>query len=425
MTDTAVAGAAAGPGATFDYPGVPSQTQWFDQYEDTQSLSFTLSQSNQLPILGIADLRRTDVVFDWRFHFTFTQTFTAGTGQTLTSSAYAPYNFIGPSKLNIQNQYAALDVESGIDWYIFELISPYRRGLHPTNNYASPEGKRQGDTNGPGYLNTNTPQANLVNSAQWTNAVAGFDLILDMEAGLWFDEYWPLDIGGNLVGPPSRQFVSPQYLAGVTRLIKPQIFVNPLFGATTDLGPVFTTTLTPTSDTASTASGTTVLSIRRFGVYGNNNPNALPPVQPWQFRKKTTRLSINGVTTKALPVPDDTGQLLFVYLRMFDPLAAGGLGAPIAPSALSNVQMQYGSGLFWFNGTPEEAQSVWLDQHGFLLPQGVIAFDFSILEDGRISNRRALNTLTTAGVQLFLTFSSATSASAYAVIGTGSLVYVT
>src|ERR1035441_3810553 len=85
------------PGQGFDIPGVPGQTTWFDQTEDTNLLSFTPSASGQQPILGIADFRRTDVVFNWVHHFSFSAvSWTAGTGQTLTNSAYAPYNIIGP-----------------------------------------------------------------------------------------------------------------------------------------------------------------------------------------------------------------------------------------------------------------------------------------------------------------------------------------
>ena len=69
------------PGQGFDIPGVPGQTTWFDQIEDTNLLSFTPSAVAQQPILGIADFRRTDVVFNWVHHFSFSAvSWTAGTG---------------------------------------------------------------------------------------------------------------------------------------------------------------------------------------------------------------------------------------------------------------------------------------------------------------------------------------------------------
>ena len=424
--------AAPAPGDYFDIPGVQGQTQFFDQFEDTQGLSVTVSSSSQAPVLGIADFRRTDVIFNWQLHYTFTnQVFTAGTGQTLTTSAYAPYNILGPVQLQIQNQYASVNVESGIDLYVLNLIRPYRRSAsrHGVLNGANAEGAPVGNA-GVGYLNVSTPQASLVAPAQWTRASTAFDLLLDLPAGIWLDEYYALSIDGNYLGALPDVFVSPQYMAGTQRLIKPALTMNPLLGVTTDVAPVQTTSNTPTSDTASTASITATLSIRRRGVYGSSNVNVLPPVQPWQYSVVTQRFSINGLTkTSTLKLPDNSGQILSTWLRLFDPSANGGVGAPIQLSAIGgtieSVQLLYGSGLTWFEGTAEEAQKLWLDQRGFLLPQGVLAFDFAVDEQDNLTNKRCPNTYTTAGIQWVLNFSATTSSTAYAVMGIESLVYVT
>lgn len=424
---------APAPGSTFDIPGVNAQTQWFDQDEDTNLLSASPSQSAQSPITGIADFRRTDIVMLWRHHFAFTSVaFTAGTGQTLTSSAYAPYNIVGPVKLQIQNQYNAVDVESGIDIYIFNLCRPFftpAAGQGNTLNGANPQGSPVAN-GGQGYLNASTPQTNLIPNLntgnQWTNARTAFDLYMDIPAGIWLQEYYQLGVGGNFMGAIADCFVSPQFMAGTQRLIKTAVTYNQLLSTTTsDIAPVQSTSITTGSDTASTASATGTLTIRRRGVYASNNPASLPPPQPWQYRRKTDRFGIAGTTSKTLQLPDDTGQLLLCYLRMFDPSAASGVGAPITPASLTNIQLQYGSGLTWFNGTPAEAQMLWFDQHGFLLPQGVIAFDFAIDELGILSNKRCPNTLTTGGIEWVLTFASNTSSTAYAVMGRESLVYVT
>lgn len=427
MTDTA-----AQPGDLFDIPGVLGQTQFFDQYEDTQSLNVTVNQSTQQPVLSIADFRRTDVVMNWKLHFSFTsQTYSAGTGQTLTNSAYAPYNIIGPVKLQIQNQYASINVESGIDLYILNLIRPYRRSAADllVINGSNPGGSPLASA-GQGYLNVATPQASLVAPTVWSRSLGSWDLLLDIPGGVWLDEYYAQSIDGNYLGAVPDIFVSPQYMAGTQRLIKPQITMNPLLGATTDVSPVQTTSLTPTTDTASTASITSSLSIRRRGVYGSSNTRVLPPVQPWQYSVTTQRFSINGLTkTSTLKLPDNSGQILSCWLRLFDPLAAGGAGGPIQLSALGgvldNVQLLYGSGLTWFDGSAEEAQMLWLEQRGFLLPQGVLAFDFAVDEQNNITNKRCPNTYTTAGIQWVLNFTSTTSAAAYAVMGIESLVYVT
>lgn len=418
------------PGANFDVPGVADQTTWFDQYEDTQTLSVTTSSSNQQPITGIADFRRTDVVLTWPHHFIFTSpSWTAGTGQTLTNSQYAPYNIIGPVKLKIQNQYNSVDVESGIDWFIFDLIRPYYRSAAQFghNQGANPDGDSVGGTAGQGFLNSQTPQANLVVPAQWSRTQA-FDLFLYAPGGCWFDEYYALDVSGNFLGAMADVFVSPQFMAGTQRLIKTAITMNPLLGATTDLAPVQTTSLTPTSDSASTASITTSLSIRRIGIYGTRMGPSLPAPQPWQYRRKTDRFGIAGKSNVIIQVPDDAGQVLCSYLRFYDPSANSGAGGAIALSSIStatgSVTFQYGSGQTWFQGTAEECQYKWLDQHGFLLPNGVLAVDFAIDENNRFSNKRAMNTLNTAGIEWIVNFTSPVSSTAYAVLGTESLVYV-
>ena len=220
-------------------------------------------------------------------------------------------------------------------------------------------------------------------------------------------------------------------MAGTTRVITPQIFLNPLLGSTTDAAPVATTTLTPTSDTASTAAGTATLRLRRRAAYAGN-PAILPPVYAWQYRWKTQRFSLAGVSRADLLLPLDTGQLLGMYVRLFDPLAAAGAGAPININTVTRFNLQYGSGLFYFDaqtigGTTaaELTQKLWLDQHGNLLPQGVLAVDLATDERGNITNARALNTLSTAGILAHLEFTSALSTAAYAVVGTESLVYVT
>jgi hypothetical protein len=251
-----------------------------------------------------------------------------------------------------------------------------------------------------------------------------------LPAAQWFDKYYDLANTGEPMSQAHPALVSPQYMAGTTRVIVPQVFLNQGLGATTDIAPVGTTTNTPTSDTASTFSGTATLRLRRRSVYAGN-PAVLPPVYAWQYRWKTQRFSLAGVSRYDILLPLDTGQLLSTYVRLFDPLAANG-GAPININVVSRMNLQYGAGLFWFDaqtigGTTasELVQELWLKQHGNMLPQGVLAFDLALDERGLMTNARALNTLNTAGILVHLEFTATLSASAYAVLGTESLVYVT
>lgn len=415
------------PGQFFEVPGAPGgETQWLDEYEPTQGLSVTLSSSSQVGALGIQQFKQTDVVLDWELELAMTQAYTAGTGQTITSSEYAPHNALGPVKITIQNQYSSVDVESGIDLYIFNLIRPERNGFGGGGRSLlgfNPAGFQAGST-ALGYPAAGNAQANLVAPAQWVNSGGTYNLFYRLPASQWFDIYYDRAITGEPVSPPHAAVVSPQYMAGTTRVIIPSVKFNPGYGATLDQGPVFTTALTPTTDTASTFTGSSVMSFRRKGVYAGAAA-VLPPVYAWQYRWKTDRFGIGGLSKYTLQVPLDSGQVLALYVRMYDPAASSAKGAAIALSAVSSISLQYGSGLNRWTGTPTELQEMWLRQHGLLLPPGVFAFDLALDERGLITNKRVLNTLTTAGIQVVINFSGAQSSTSYVVLGTESLVYVT
>lgn len=423
------------PGQYFDIPGIPGgATQWTDQDETIVGNTATLSASSQVPATGLIPLRQTDVVADWLFEFNLVTAWTAGTGQTITASTYAPYNLIGPVKLVIQNQYASVDVESGIDLYIFDLIRPMSKQQNwvTIGNYSNPAGDPVAGT-ATGYPTTALAQANQVNSAAFATTTTAYNMMLRLPASQWFDQYFDLQITGEPTTQPHPALVSPQYMASPNRIITPSILYNPGYGSTSDLGPVTTTALTPTSDSASTFTGTVNLTIRRHAVYASQAA-VLPPVYAWQYRRKTQRFSLSGVSRIDMQVPLDTGQLLAIYARLFDPSASSSVGAPININSITRVNLQYGSGLFWFDSGSTQptgrtaiatTQMRFLEQHGFLLPQGTFCYDLAMDERGMISNKRALNTLTTGGIILHLEFSGALSSTAYAVLGTESLVYVT
>lgn len=414
------------PGAAFDIPGIGGgSTQWTEQDETTPQLATVHSSAQQVPVNGILPFKQTDVVQDWFLYLNVAQTYTAGTS-TLTASSYAPWNLLGPTKLVIQNQYSSVDVENGVDLYIFNLIRPHAAGeiLSGVNNGANPAGSPVGGT-ATGYETTAIAQANQINSAQWSTATTAYNLIFRLPAAQWFDKYYDLRLTGEPVTQPHPALVSPQYMAGTTRVITPSIAINPGNSAVTDGGPVNIGAGT------GTYAGSSTLKIRRKAIYAGQL-GVLPPVYAWQYAWKTTRFSIAGVSRADLIVPLTTGQLLSIYVRMFDPSAAAGLGAPININTVSRMNLQYGSGLFWHDAqtsgsitAAELVQRRWLEQHASLLPAGVLAYDLALDDRQQMTNARALNTLTTAGILLHLEWTGALSATAYAVMGTESLVYVT
>jgi hypothetical protein len=422
---TAPAPAPAQPGQFFDMPGIPGgSTQWTEQDDSAVNITTALASATSTPVNGIVQFKQTDIVSDWTMCLGVTQTYTAGTS-ALTSSAYAPLNVLGQVTLSVQNQYASVDVESGIDLYIFNLMRPYRNTevAAGVNNYANPQGSPLGGS-AQGYLSPALAQVNQINATQWSTASTAYSLFLRIPASQWFDRYFDLALTGEPLSQGHPALVSPQFMAGTTRVITPRITLNPGNSATTDLGPVNIGAGT------GTFTGSTNLRIRRHAAYSGALAVA-PPVYAWQYRQKTFRQSLAGQSRIDVQIPLDTGQLLGTYVRMYDPAAAGGVGAPVNITAVTRFSLQYGSGLYYFDAqtvgsitAAQLTQRRWLSQHGDLLPAGVLALDLATDERGQVTNSRALNTLTTAGILLHLEFAAPLSASAYLVCGTESLVYV-
>ena len=147
-----------------------------------------------------------------------------------------------------------------------------------------------------------------------------------------------------------------------------------------------------------------------------------PPVYNWQYVRKTFPFSLSGVSQANIPIQFN-GQVLSLYVRLYDP-SSGGVGAVIPITNLSECDIQYGSGLFRYQDTPTDAQARFIAQQGTLLPSGVLAWDFARDDQDNITNRYALNTMNTSGIQLALTFTGTQSSTAYAIIGVEGLQYV-
>lgn len=409
-TDTSAAPLA--PGQIF---GVPGMTQYTEQFESTKSLSSTLATSNATPVNGIQPFKQTDVVFWWELDITVTQTYTAGTS-TITSSPYGPYNWVSQLALQVQNQYSSLScvaVGGGVDAAIFQLIRPMRatdKRLNLDINGAGFE-----STNA-GWANTAFPQPTLNTAPGWASTAASSTFVLEIPGSIFFDVYYDLDAAGNVLAPPHRAIVSPQYMAGTVRQVLPTVTFAAGSSATLDAGPANIGAGT------GTFAGSAAITIRRVGLYAGN-PAALPVVYAWQYLRSTTQFSLSGVATKQMAIPTN-GQILAVFLRMFDPAANSGLGAAIAMSVITGAQLQYGSGLLFYDDTPKSAQRRFLKQHGFFPPVGTIIWDLATDEYGRVCNYKALNTLNTSGVLALVNFTTAQSSTAYCVMGTEALTYV-
>lgn len=423
--------------------GLPGFTERFEQYENLNNILTTLSSAagaigTTTPFNPPASFQKTDIVFWWELecYITEAMTFTVG---GITMSAEAPYNKLQSLRLRLQGQYSPIEVESGFDAAFMQMYRPMRgRGQRNLQDLM--------DCNVPlaaGYPNSLFPQANLAGAPAGAGAIAGqgnaatgvvtsplalsnYPFNLELPAGLFIDEYWDLALDGSLlpnqagVVAPTAAFVSPQYMGGGERVVVPQFNIAPLAGANYDQFPAgITSALTIT---AATVNDSLLLNARRVGVFASENPAELPPVFNWQYRRASKRVPLGAVTKVDIPITE-YGQVLSTYVRIFDPTAAQGSYYNVAN--ITKAQLLYGSNLPRFDDDTATMQNRFVEQHGFLPPQGTVAWDLAATGfNDNISNARALNTLTNANTHYHLEFASAPGANAYAVIGVELLVPV-
>lgn len=397
------------PGSLYGVPGI---TRMLEDRENNDGIVTTLAQSTSVSVNNFNPFKQTDIVYGWNARFVIANTVTPG-ADTITLSPYFPWNFLGRTRLNMQNQFNTIDVESGIDLAIFNRIRPARSNDQRNVLWSQPA------------TSAYSAAANLMTSNSYASTSTSISLPLYLPAGLQFDEYWDLKDTGQPTGlPPLPMFVSPQFMSGTARIVQPQITYNQAIavtsgGGTCDNGPFLD------SAAAATFSGNSTLYLKRLASYQPSDPNGSdsPPVANWQYTWQTQRRSISGQSQSNLLIPLN-GQVLAVYVRLFDPAANGGKGAVIPLANLIECDLVYGSNLYKFQDRPVEMEQRYVSQHDELLPEGVVVWDMAQDRRGRISNAQALNTMNTSGIQINLQFTGAQSSSAYAVVGVEALTYV-
>lgn len=400
------------PGELFGFPGI---TRWTEQPDRNDNTTTTLSQTAIVPLTGQQPFKQTDIVFGWKYLFQGAQTASAGT-DTVVTSAYYPYNLIQQFQLNITNLYDVIDVQSGIDLAIFKFLRPMLGNTTRGNSalMTNPE---------PFPANAQTNAATF--STLPTIASTTVDLELDVPASLWFDEYVELDNNANILGVAHRVPVSPLYMSGTARDITPEINFAAGGGTSTDASPFVVTVVGGGAHFSFVFTATHRW--QRVGIYGTTNPAEMPNVFNWRYCWVSKRVAAGGISQLDIPLKQvinngGGGQVLMVFVRMFDPAAAAGAGAPIAVSTVTKAQLLYGSALIRAQDIVAQNQARIIDQHDVLLPGGVLAFDLAIDNSGLITNALALNAYTT-DITLHLEFST-TSATTYFVVGVEYLTYV-
>jgi hypothetical protein len=423
--------------------GLPGFTERFEQYENLNGILTTISASasavgTTTPFNPPASFQKTDVVFWWELETYITEQITFSAGG-ITFSPEAPYNKFQQLRLKLQGQYTPIEVESGNDAAFFQLYRPMRgRGQRNVQDLM--------DTNVPlaaGYANSTWPQANLAATPAGTGAIGGqgaastgiitsplnlsnYPFNLELPAGIFLDEYWDLALDGSLlpnaggVVAPTSAFVSPQYMGGGERVVVPQFNIAPLTGANYDQFPGGTTSAL--TITGSSVNDSMLINARRVGVFASENPAELPPVFNWQYRRASKRFPIGAVTKVDIPITE-YGQVLSLWVKIFDPTTAQGSYYSVAN--ITKCQVLYGSNLPRFDDDPATMQNRFIEQHGFLPPQGHVVWDLAATGfNDNLSNARALNTLTNANTHVHIEMSPAPGAQAYAVVGVELLVPV-
>jgi hypothetical protein len=410
--------------------GLPGYTEEFEQYENLQGVVTTLAQSAPTPFAPTTSFQKTDIVYWWEQETFWTFAITYGSG-VLVNSPEAPGNLMQQPKLKLQGQYTPVECESGFDMEFMQFYRPMR-GKGQRNGQDLVSANPVPAANFPNAL---IPQANLAAAtlaASYTSpaAITAYPMNVEWPAGLYLDEYWDLAIDGTLlpnamgIVAPMAAFVSPQYMGGGERVIVPQFNLAAAVASTYDQGPLAATTVL---GTVSGYSSSTTMNFRRVGVYSSDDPRELPPIYNWQYRRTSKRINIGSVTKFDLNITE-YGQVLSVYARIFDPtLGTNSVGGYYNVANLTKCQVLYGSNLPRFDDDVPTMQNRFIQQHGFLPPQGTVVFDLiAARRTDRLSNSRALNTLTNANCKIHIetTSGGAPGASAYAVLGVEVLVPV-
>ena len=407
--------------------GLPGYTQRFEEYENIYDVTTVMSQSAQTPFAPPASFQKTDIVLWWEQEVTWSESLTYSAG-TLVNSPRAPYNLFQNPKLKLQGQYSPVECESSFDMAWFQMYRPMRsRGQRNVQDLlqSNPVGSS-------GFANSLIPQANqaassLASSYTSPASISNFPFILEWPAGMYFDEYWDLAMDGTLmpneqgVIGPQPAFVSPQYMGGGERVISPQFQVSAGIASTYDQGPLAATSALTTS----AFSGSVTSSFRRVGIYASDNPAELPPIFNWQYRRMSTRQTIGATTKFDVPI-EEYGQVLSVWVYIFDPaLGTNSVGGYYNIADVTKCQLLYGSNLPRFDDDIATMQKRFVEQHGFLPPQGTMVWDLAAVRSTeKLTNATALNTLTNANCKVHVELSVAPSASAYAVLGVELLVPV-
>ena len=425
------------PALQGDQYGMPTHTNWTEQPDLNSGITTTLA-TNAVPVTGVVSFRQVDVVRAWRYRQFINNVVVVAGGTINQVSQYAPYSFVGNIQLQINNLYSAIDLPyNGIDLAILNAIRPVRGNTGPDARYTAPTQwpYAVGEANMAARPSAANTSVNPPGAIALPTSAASYLATYDLPVSIHLDEYYDLD---PATGTPRAYGedveITPLNMGVTARDATPNITMNPVLAGNTDSGP-----FVETGTNAAFTSGSVTHDFRRLGSYAAA-PSEMPPDYGWRYALCARRYALSGVSTATIPLKqvvnqNGGGQILSITGRLYDPLQSNGGGASGGPIALGSIsatalnftltraQLIYGSNFVRFDDDPITLQQRFYDVHHLNLPIGVFCWDLCEQFNGHRSNAGIINLMTTDAT-INLTFNSALSASAYIVVLTESLVYV-
>lgn len=399
------------PGALFRVPKLTTQRRFIPDANNA-AIATTLSASSQMNA-QTASLDRLDILRSLLFSISITETYTAGMGKTITQSPLFPYNFIGEIDVQFESAFKTFRLPG--------ILAAAMQSYRPVDGYKGPGQRfRAGVDAGQAAVitsawNQSLTGAGLVGSSV-TDATSPLNLVFEVPLSFEFDLYWELDKAGNPLGagPVPRAVVSPQYMSGTTRNVRPTVLYNAamLTGAS---GQNLNSPATiAAGDVTSTFAGVATLNIFRDGWFAPSTLVNVPPIYRWQYSRDFITQPTNGQNAFTVPLDSDPagqGQILSLIGFIWDPALNSGAGGVAPLSTVATVELLFGSALNMYKDTIQMNAYRWALKHQTLLPTGFFGWDLALDESDRLTNEFALNTLVTAGCQVRVTFNSGSAAS--------------
>jgi hypothetical protein len=408
------------------YYGLPGLTQFFELDDSQVGVVVDGAQASTTNVNTLSELSQDNIVFWWEMDVSISQTYTASTGSAVTSP-YMPWSYLASVTLSLQSMYTNVNVDNGIDLLIFELIRPMR-GFRSERGDGGTNPAELAYNAGPpvvGVPYAGDVNANLFATPTPTAALAAINFTAVIPGSIFIDEYWDMDMDGTLLANMAvPATVSPQYMAGAARQVTPKVQLAA--GSVSDLSTGPYNLVSPASIVFSAS-----FSMRRIGLYSTENPATDPPVFSWQYQRISK--SYGATTSTPLKIKlDEYAQILSLFFRLWDPTLSTddgpAVGGPITIDNIAKIELQYGGSLLRFSDTPKTMQRRFYQQHGLLLPAGVLAWDLALDPDqsGKVTNAYALNTLVSASCTVIITWASGYTpgAGSKVVVGYEELKYV-